>query len=335
MQEFHNYLFDKSQSFISIIGQLIKLMLGSGVFGLILYFMKLGYYPMGLSVSDSLNFFIISLNFGLLYFFLLLCNFSIGYFIFQFIELFNTIRNKNNRYNFLIRMELFIVREERFNIFLIPAAKFLYTLVLLFLSICSFLFYNIECLSILGLMASGFCTYLLIMLFYQNYSGHVFYGYKGPLELSERVKNEFKKEGIETKNKNLMAFLIVGMCMPLLGYYYDRDNSKLLFMSVKQFTVSQKTKTIFVSKDYIERIPKINIELRGKQDKDYIKLKNTDILVYGLGVNAWVEFYPNDKLENDDKFTRDKKNIRVEIPNEAIYIRNLEVINNDEKKNEK
>lgn len=326
MEAFHKYAVEKTQKVFDFFPIIIKAMLGGGIFGLILYFMRINYYPMGLSFSDSLNLFIISLTFGMIYFLLLLCNYSFGFFIYSLLEFSFICFSKSKRENFIVDLKLYIAREETHDIFLIPLGRLLYILLLIFFSLFFIFFYDWTFMSIICFSTSSFGTYIMLSMFYKDYSGKSFYGYKGPLILPESIDVEYKNNALKNKNKNLMVFLLVGTFMPLIGYFYDQENSRLLLASIKQFTISQKNNTIFVEKKYKERVPLENIECRGFQDKDFIKLKNTDILVYGLGKNAWVEFYPNDKLEKDGDKEVNEKNRRLEIPNDAIYIANLEVI---------
>ncbi|HFF9419102.1 TPA: hypothetical protein ACGFE9_003729, partial [Acinetobacter baumannii] len=95
-------------------------MIGGGVFGLILYFMKIDYYPLGLSITDTLNLIIISISFGLVYVLLLICSYSGGFFIYYIVYGFVIIFNEEKRKICLINLQLFLVREERGSIFITP-----------------------------------------------------------------------------------------------------------------------------------------------------------------------------------------------------------------------
>ena len=321
MNEFHDYALGKFKNILDFFPYLLKFMIGGGVFGLILYFMKIDYYPLGLSITDTLNLIIISISFGLVYVLLLICSYSGGFFIYYIIYSFIIIFNKEKRKICLINLQLFLVREERGSIFITPLINTFYILFLIFLSLFFVFFYNFEWYAILLFLVSGLGTYLLLKVFYDELNGANNYGYKGKLILLKGTKDSFKKESLKAKNKNLLALLLVGIFMPLIGYLYDEGNSRLLFVSVKQFTVFHDKKTIFVDKKFSSRIPAENIETEGQQDKDYFKLKNTNILLLGLGKNAWVEFL----IEDKDK-DKDKDNKRVEIPNDAIYIGSFEDI---------
>ena|GEM_PF-1609287 len=317
MNEFNEYLIEKIKKLAEISTILTKLMLGFGVICLIFYLFRIGYFPTEVTIGDSLVFFIIAFSFGLIYFIFILSNFSLGYLIFLIIKITFIAFSKENLINFITNNYNYLITPININffkdnLFFDILAKLGNFFILGFLSLFIIYIYNFNLLSIFVILICSLSTFIFLKLFHEEYTNKRNEDlYNGVLILPENELKKLRATNLLNKKRRMMAFLCIGIFTPLWGYISDKENFSLSTFSVNSLIVNKKNSSLFIKKEFSDLIPE-NFINKDIKLENYIQVKNTTILLKGLGKNTLLSF----TFDNGDE-------IRREIPNEAISTEKL------------
>lgn len=317
MNEFNEYLIKKIKNLAETLTTLTKLMLGFGVVCLIFYLFRIGYFPTEVTIGDSLVFFIIAFSFGLIYFIFILSNFSLGYLIFLIIKIIFISFSKKNLINFIISNYSYLLIPVNLNffksnIFFDILAKLGNFLILSFLSLFIIFIYNFSPFNIFVILICSLATFIFLKLFHEEYTNKRNEDlYNGVIILPENELEKLRATNLLNKKRRMMAFLCIGIFTPLWGYISDQENFSLSTFSVNSLIVNKKNGSVFIKKEFSDLIPE-NFVNKDIKLENYIQVKNTTILLKGLGKNALLSF----TFDNGDE-------IRREVPNEAISTEKL------------
>lgn len=294
MSEFFKFLNIKLKSLVEISTNFFKISLFLGILIALDHFRKINYLPKDLSIGDGFLFILISCKFALIYIFFLGSCFIGGRIIFIIINFIKSLYSE--KFHFLDRI----------------ISK---TIITLTMDVLTFDFYEKLMISIAILFALAFS-----ILFYFIFWETSIFGFflfilcgifsSGFIYIFQKTK---KRTDIPDNDKHIQMVmaLIFMTIIPFIIYSHFTSSQKLTNFATSSLQENDKNAIFYVKKEQIDLLPS---EIIVDSDSDnYVKLKDSKILLRGFGRNALVEY----EFKNKGQLIKDK----VEIPNEAIQIK--------------
>ncbi|AWV87258.1 hypothetical protein [Acinetobacter radioresistens] len=298
------FLLHKIKALIDYSGLITKFIIGFGICLILLYFWYIDYFPTDLSLGDGLLFFLITIKFLLVYLLFLSSHYALGrivifvlsgiikifIFLFKIKVFFNNIKNIT-----WVKVKKIIDK---------ISIKFIKFIFYIFGFVLIFLFYNEKSLNLLLMIflsiLLAYCIDIFIKAFRDNNS----------------KDKESMLENTENKNLKLSAMLIYILFFPssIYLFYSEKPNNFLINSTLASIREDDRKSIIFIKFGLKDLFPESKI---GERKGEYIELKNTEILLRGIGKNALVQYQSKAK---DYRGNDVQIKVKVEIPNDSLLV---------------
>lgn len=301
------FLFNKIKISLEYSGLISKFIIGFGICLILCYFIYIDYFPTDLSLGDGLLFFLITIKFLLVYLLFLSSHYALGrivifvlsgvikifIFLLKIKVFFNNIKNIKN-----------ITWAKVKKIIDKISIKFIKFIFYIFGFVLIFLFYNEKSLNLLLMIflsiLLAYCIDIFIKAFRDNNS----------------EDKESTLENTENKNLKLSAMLIYILFFPssIYLFYSEKPNNFLINSTLASIREDDRKSIIFIKFGLKDLFPESKI---GERKGEYIELKNTEILLRGIGKNALVQYKSKAK---DYRGNDVQIKVKVEIPNDSLLV---------------
>ncbi|EIM38713.1 hypothetical protein HADU_10866 [Acinetobacter sp. HA] len=305
---FFDFIFKKINWVINCSNQIIKFIIGFGICLILLYFTYIDYFPTDLSLGDGLLFFLITIKFLLVFLLFLSSHYALGRivififsgiirifkFLFQIKLFFNNIVNIRNIT--LVKVKKVIDK---------ISVKFIKFIFYIFGFVLIFLFYNEKSLNLILMIFLSILLTYCIDIFIKEFRDNNYL-----------KSEESTAESIEKKNLKLSIMLIYILFFPssIYLFYSEKPNNFLITSTLASIREDDRKSIIFIKFGLKDLFPESKI---GERKGEYVELKNTEILLRGIGKNALVQYQSKAK---DYRGNDVQIKVKVEIPNDSLLV---------------
>lgn len=323
MESFLKYGLKKLESMVNAMAILMKFSLGLGAIILAIYFYKIKYVPVDLTLGDGLVYVVISVKIFFTILLFIIFHFMVGKTLLTIKEFLFPPCNKKkvNKKPCTLTRVFKCLRYKKFSalrIFLRSSTDklqyiFMYLLGLLISIPIGLVFYSeLHIFIILNLII---CTLLSTKII---------------LEIIKLLRNKETDEILENSEKNkqlLLQFSILFIGLPILYVLvYENFGSRNVFIDGASQVVIEKSpkSVVYIKKSYITildpNLVKISTPIQEKNRDELLEVKGLTVLLRGIGKNALVAYRNKNHKQ------------RIEIPNDALFIKYLDEEPKEEKK---
>jgi len=308
MSEFLKFLFLKIEWLIGFSGLISKFIIGFGICLILCYFIYIDYFPTDLSLGDGLLFFLITIKFLLVYLLFLSSHYALGRIVIFILSSVIKI------FKFLFQVKIFFKKIMNIkNITWVKVKKIIDKISIKFIKFIFyifgfaliFLFYNEKSLNLILMIflsiLLAYCIGIFIKAFRNN---------------NVSKSEESTVENIEKKNLKLSVMLIYILFFPssIYLFYSEKPNNFLINSTLASIREDDRKSIIFIKFGLKDLFPESKI---GERKGEYVELKNTEILLRGIGKNALVQYKSKAK---DYRGNDVQIKVKVEIPNDSLLV---------------
>lgn len=305
--KFTLFLFNKIKVLIEYSGLITKFIIGFGICLILCYFIYIDYFPTDLSLGDGLLFLVITIKFLLVYVLFLSTHYAFGGIIIFIVKsilnsimfLFNMRKILKNYLNIeMVTLVNIMKYMDKLSVYFV---KFIFYIIGFALV---FIFYNEKSVNLLLMIFLSILLACFIKEFIKFFRSNLSYS------------DELLVENTEKKHVKLAIMLMSILLIPSVIYlaYSQKQNNFLINSTLASIREDDKQSIIFIKFGLKDLFPKSKI---GERKGEYVELKNTEILLRGIGKNALVQYKSKAKdYQGNDVQIK----VKVEIPNDSLLV---------------
>lgn len=291
------FLLQKIKLIVDNSGFIAKFTIGVGICLILIYFWHIDYFPTDLSLGDGLLFFFV-------YVFFLGVHYALGSVFIFFIKLVRSFLKLifSFRTWSFIKLRNFFLTNIEFRSLLDTIGKSALKFLLYFFGfIFVFSFYNGKPINLLIMVFLSILLKICIGKFIDDW------------------KNNNKKlldDGDINKNIRLLMMMLYILIFPSSLYFFYAEKTKNVFINIALGSVreDEKNSLIYIKTGFKDFFPESK---HGEKKGEYIEIKESEILLKGVGKNALIQYITKTKDQNGNVV---KIKVKVEVPNEALLI---------------